>query len=808
MGRDGVFMFGGALDNTIGGTAAGDGNLISGNELFGVELGGNASKNVVAGNKIGTDITGTVAIANGTGVEIEDGALSGNTIGGATPGSGNVISGNIGAGINLRGIGFVVAGNNVVAGNLIGTDVTGTVAIPNYAGVEIDSGASANLIGASGGNSTSDALERNVISGNLFAGVWLTGTGTDNNAVAGNYIGLSAAGSAALGNGSVYQEITSSNGYYYFIGGDIVIEAGASDNLIGTSGHSADDAGQRNIISGSDGDGVDLYGSGTTGDVVAGNYIGTDPAGSAAIGNPYGAGIFFAEVSSCWAGVNPVYGAEDADQGNVISGNGDGGVQIFDSSAVVVAGNLIGTDAAGTAAFPNAVAGVLISDSSSSNRVGTSGQDGADDALERNVISGNDAPGVVLGTTFPGGVNTGAVTGNVVAGNYIGTDAAGTAALGNTGDGVEIITDLDPATSNWIGVNSVYGPANADQRNLISGNTGDGVEITAGASGNVVAGNLIGTDVTATMAIANENDGVEIDTGASDNTVGGTAAGDGNVISGNTNYGAEITGPGTTGNVVAGNLIGTDITGTVAIANGTSGVEIDTDASGNTIGGTTVAARNVISGNSGYGVEIDNAATGNLIEGDYIGVDTTGDAALGNVTGILITSADNTVGGTAAGSGNVIAGNDGSPSFYNGAQVLIGGLTALDAPDDNLVAGNLIGLDAAGATLAGATGAGVFLNSAVANTIGGTTAAARNVISGNTLGVLVEGGSANIFEGNYVGTDTTGSVAIGNGAAGSDIAIDGSAGNTVGGTSPASRNVISGEAAGNGVYIFELGGDG
>ena len=121
-------------------------------------------------------------------------------------------------------------------------------------------------------------------------------------------------------------------------------------------------------------------------------------------------------------------------------------------------------------------------------------------------------------------------------------------------------------------------------------------------------------------------------------------------------------------------------------------MEIDTSASGNTIGGTNTGARNVISGNTSYGVEIDTDATGNLVAGDYIGVDATGDAALGNITGIFITSAANTVGGTAAGSGNVIAGNDGSPSFYDGVQVLIGGLTAFDMPDDNLVAGNLIGL--------------------------------------------------------------------------------------------------------------------
>ena len=331
--------------------------------------------------------------------------------------------------------------------------------------------------------------------------------------------------------------------------------------------------------------------------------------------------------------------------------------------------------------------------------------------------------------------------------------------------------------------------------------------VAQAASAATITGNLIGTNAAGTMALPNGNDGIDL-VDSSFNVIGGTTTGDLNVVSGNAVDGVELNGVETTANVVEGDYIGTDITGTVGIANVSDGVEIDSGASDNTIGGTSTGARNVISGNTSFGIEIDTGATGNLVDGDYVGVDATGDAALGNITGILIASTANTVGGTVAGSGNVIAGNDGSPSFYNGVQVLIGGFSALDSPDDNLVAGNLIGLDAAGATLAGATGSGVFVNSGVGNTIGGTVAAARNVISGNSDGVLVEGGSANTFEGNYVGTDSSGSVGIGNGAAGSDIAIDGSAGNTVGGTIAAARNVISGATAGNGVNIFNTGATG
>ena len=101
------------------------------------------------------------------------------------------------------------------------------------------------------------------------------------------------------------------------------------------------------------------------------------------------------------------------------------------------------------------------------------------------------------------------------------------------------------------------------------------------------------------------------------------------MISGNTDDGVEITGSGTSGNVVAGNLIGTDVDRHGRARQRHDGVEIDTGASGNTIGGTTAAARNIISGNDGSGVEIDDA-NDNLVEGNFVGTDKTGTVALGN----------------------------------------------------------------------------------------------------------------------------------------------------------------------------------
>ena len=71
-------------DNTIGGSAAGAGNLISGNADWGVFLGPEVRGNVIAGNLIGTDVHGDAALGNGqAGIELQ--RASSNTIGGRTP---------------------------------------------------------------------------------------------------------------------------------------------------------------------------------------------------------------------------------------------------------------------------------------------------------------------------------------------------------------------------------------------------------------------------------------------------------------------------------------------------------------------------------------------------------------------------------------------------------------------------------------------------------------------------------------------------------------------------------------------------
>jgi CSLREA domain-containing protein len=244
---------------------------------------------------------------------------------------------------------------------------------------------------------------------------------------------------------------------------------------------------------------------------------------------------------------------------------------------------------------------------------------------------------------------------NHVEGNYIGLTPAG-ARSGFNLNGVLI---LDSA-------NNVVGGAAASQRNVISTNLTNGVLILGNdpsvgpTSGNVVQGNYIGANPAGTAALGNGEAGVSITSGR-DNTVGGTAAGAANVISGNrvgveitaTDPDAPVTFP--SGNVVQGNLVGTNAAGAAAIPN-TTGVNV-VRGSNNLIGGPAAGARNVISGNTGDGVAIDISTNNNSVQGNYIGADATGGAALHNNEGVFVRGTHNVIGGADAGAGNVVAFN-------------------------------------------------------------------------------------------------------------------------------------------------------
>src|SRR5207248_878307 len=153
--------------------------------------------------------------------------------------------------------------------------------------------------------------------------------------------------------------------------------------------------------------------------------------------------------------------------------------------------------------------------------------------------------------------------GNVIAGNFIGTNPAGTAASPNGSGGLGAVIFVGASSDNTVGGTT------PDARNLISGNIGFGVDIPGG-SGTVLQGNLIGTDVTGTLALGNTGPGVDIN--ASNNLVGGATTDARNVISAN-NRGVDLFGG--SSNTVQGNFIGTDVTGTIALGNPNVGLNLN-----------------------------------------------------------------------------------------------------------------------------------------------------------------------------------------------------------------------------------------
>src|SRR5262249_505525 len=145
------------------------------------------------------------------------------------------------------------------------------------------------------------------------------------------------------------------------------------------------------------------------------------------------------------------------------------------------------------------------------------------------------------------------------------------------------------------------------------GQFGYGIVISAEfgpATGNLVAGNYIGTDITGTKAAGNFAAGVEIGHGAtfaaSHNTIGGAGANGYNILSGNMTEGVQL--DICDHNLVRNNYIGTNANNSTIIGNGDAGVKIQNGASGNTIGGTGIDF-DVISGNATDGVLITDAGT-------------------------------------------------------------------------------------------------------------------------------------------------------------------------------------------------------
>jgi hypothetical protein len=290
---------------------------------------------------------------------------------------------------------------------------------------------------------------------------------------------------------------------------------------------------------------------------------------------------------------------------------------------------------------------------------------------------------------------------------------------------------------------------------------------------------------------------VLINWGAHHNIIGGTTTGSGNVISANSLTNVHLDHNDTHDNRIQGNLIGTNVAGTATLGNSRSGIGLggsgwprdtviggDDDDDGSLDG--IVHARNVISGvwtpgNGGITLAL-RGTHRTLIQGNYIGTDITGNTKLGgNVYGGIygVPASNVTVGGTTPGAGNVIADK-----------------LRIDTGLGWVIQGNIIGLNATGTAR---LGGGIEMHSpsnvivGIGNSvIGGTSIAARNVVSYITISSGAHLDQPILIQGNYIGTDLTGTQSRGGGG-GFGVGIDISCDNVIiGGTAPVDGTVSRG----------------
>ena len=479
----------------------------------------------------------------------------------------------------------------VIVGNHIGLDATGLLDRGNGdLGIHL-------LSGSTIGGTT--AADRNVISGNN-GGIFVDGS--DGNTVIGNYIGTDVTGNAAIPNA----------------GDGIYVANGADNNTFGQPG-----AG--NVLSGNGVDGVEIDHV-STGNVIQSNTIGLGADGSTVVANGRYGVVLYDGVN------NTSIGGPGAGEGNVISGNLGAAVVIDGNSnaataANAISGNLIGTDSTGTADRGNGTYGVHLFAGAVNTTIGGTV------AGAGNTISGNGSHGVF--------VEDAGTAGTLIEGNLIGLTQAGDAPLGNTGNGVEI---------DWEVPNQTIGGSVAGAGNVISGNL-NGI-FSLWANDMTIEGNIVGLDVTGTVDLGNTAAGIRV--GGDNVVIGGTTAGARNVVSGNGNAGIML--DSATSAVLRGNYIGTDVTGLLDRGNSSNGIHVS--GSGNQIGGSAAGAGNVISGNTNDGIQTSGSSPGTIIEGNTIGLGSDGSTPVPNsYRGVSIYGTGARVGGTAAGAGNTIAAN-------------------------------------------------------------------------------------------------------------------------------------------------------
>ena len=421
---------------------------------------------------------------------------------------------------------------------------------------------------------------------------------------------------------------------------------------------------------------------------------------------------------------------------NVISGNSLNGIEINGSNANQIAMNYIGTDATGNIDKGNTLNGILITNGSKSNIIGgeaTDGNNPTGSVFVRppmgNLISGNNNNGVLI---------NGASEGNRLSGNFIGTKASGNSPLGNTLDGVAIVS----ANQNAL-LGTTFRQNPFVFYNVLSGNGANGLRITD-SNNTIVQANFMGMGADNSTIVANSGNGI-LASGTSKNIVSGGPIPLGNVVSGNSGNGIEIR------DVVSGYSSFNDFVGIAAFASVASPNLLDGYLISST-GGNNLLRTCITSGNVGNGIHITGAATGVTIEPTIIGLNALGTVGIPNQkNGILIdgTAHDNFIGtdGTIQSNNlSIIPRNTISSSGEYG--IAIKGTANTNSIKLFFIGTNLEGTNNFGNGLGG-----ILLDTGTySNTIGGTSTLLTSYISNNNgNGITINGSNNNTIQNTVIG---------------------------------------------------------
>ncbi|HEY1602374.1 MAG TPA: hypothetical protein VGG64_22420 [Pirellulales bacterium] len=477
----------------------------------------------------------------------------------------NVIGGN-----GFEGVDLISANDNRIGMNFIGTDFTGTQTIGNgQNGILVTALSAGNLIGGedtSGNDPTNATFVRpamgNLISGNHVNGVALTGQ-ANHTQLSGNFIGTTASGDAALGNGA-----------------DGVAIVDADNNSLIGCGFSNSPFVFYNVISGNNGNGLRVDNSSNT--TIQANFFGMGADNQTAVAN-HRNGVEVEGNSSHTTMGGPI------PLGNVDAANGENGIYLTDTASFFTSYNTFDGLAAFSTdrRFGNGQDGMLITSSGGNNLIRT------------NVVSNNLHDGIEI---------TGNATDVRVVGNIVGMDTYGITPMGNAANGVEVGGN---ATNIVIG-----GPQptfNVIPHNTISANGANGVAIVGNAHNITVNSGVIGTDLSGEHAFGNGQSGILVDQSAYGVTVGSVDPTLRLTVAANTGNGVSLLN--THDNTIVNTFIGTTAAALTGLGNGDSGIYLY-NSFNNTIGSASGNA-NTIANNTLNGVYV-ASGTGNGIRENSI----------------------------------------------------------------------------------------------------------------------------------------------------------------------------------------------